>query len=257
MTATYVDAHSGIEVSGEVQGIRVKASSFSSGGRSSCLSIENVAKSLFRYTDTVGVPQGSIATQKRTLDFFVRSVAESREALAHDLTRLLADVYIRRGWLSDSFVYKPSMDTVNQFVSRYNGEGLTRLYHWMAGLVIAKEDAEHIIREAVMGALNGISRILLNNAKGETEFVLDAGRKDLLVGGLATHLGRLAPEDALALANIVVEEIQTEIGERVMYIDGAEIVGGEAGLRMMIGKRATLADMLSESGGSRVRVASL
>jgi hypothetical protein len=141
--------------------------------------------------------------------------------------------------------YEPSAEIVENFQREFNRAIGSPLFRWMSGLTLSEEEASSLVEEALYGALSGLADILRKGRQVGEHIALDELLHDLLVGGIATRLARLAAPEANRIAQSIILDFKKTLQTGRIHADGAFVYVEKGTLYIGLTDPVTMGDIIA------------
>lgn len=153
--------------------------------------------------------------------------------------------------------YLPSDGLVHELVTAHKGALGGGLLSWLSGLNLSSDDALRTLREAVVGAMEGLAPILREDHPLGADVDIGSALRSLLVGGIATRLGRLGVHNGKRIAEGCLNELEKMLSDHKLAIDGAVVYCSRSKLYFRLVRTMRLKEIIGDGGEWSVRDVSL
>lgn len=119
-------------------------------------------------------------------------------------------------------LFKPSDDTVSEFLHAANGSGLNRVSMWLMNALYDSQDAQDLMAEAVEGGLLATFRFLRQG--DQDRIAMQAVDETVLRQAIGRRIPRVHGQARETLANRLFDELKQTLGTgHSLMIDGATV----------------------------------
>lgn len=131
--------------------------------------------------------------------------------------------------------FAPSRELAERFQRNFNSLTSIGILGWLMRIGISFQESSELLTTSTTGALSGLAEIVTQRNPSNRPMEIVGTLHDLLIGAVATRLGRPSITERLEIAKSLILELKQQLSQNQLEVNGAtfSVVNGQLFLRLL------------------------